>query len=108
MYLAKEGAAYYCVGLNNIFIFLRNTSDTLGFEPLINQKQSENERIKIYSPSSGDYSDSLVDVESKEGAIRVNIIGMTCQSCVKSIEENISKKPGIYSIKVRARLKFKT
>ncbi|XP_018565984.1 copper-transporting ATPase 1 isoform X4 [Anoplophora glabripennis] len=77
-----------------------NTSDTLGFEPLINQKHSENERITTYSPSSGDYSGNLIDAEPEEGAIRVNIIGMTCQSCVKNIEETISKKPGIFSIKV--------
>ncbi|KAJ8976595.1 hypothetical protein NQ317_005785, partial [Molorchus minor] len=83
-----------------IFIF-RNTSDTLGFEPLINQKtSSENERVTVYSPSSGDYSGSLIDTESEDGSVRVNIVGMTCQSCVKNIEETISKKSGIYGIKV--------
>lgn len=83
--------------------FFRNTSDTLGFEPLINQKVTNNERVTTYSPSSGDYSGGLIDTESEDGAVRVNIIGMTCQSCVKNIEENISKKPGIYSIKVRTK-----
>ncbi|KAJ8928901.1 hypothetical protein NQ314_018472 [Rhamnusium bicolor] len=81
-----------------------NTSDTLGFEPLINQKVSENERITTYSPSSGDYTSTLIDTEPEDGAVRVNISGMTCQSCVKNIEETISKKPGIYSIKVNIKI----
>lgn len=34
-------------------------------------------------------------------SVDINIIGMTCQSCVRNIESNIGKLKGIHSIKVR-------
>ncbi|NXX81432.1 ATP7B ATPase, partial [Urocolius indicus] len=37
---------------------------------------------------------------SQERTVEVNIVGMTCQSCVQSIEGQISKVKGILSIKV--------
>ncbi|XP_010081366.1 PREDICTED: copper-transporting ATPase 2 [Pterocles gutturalis] len=37
---------------------------------------------------------------SQEHTVAVNIVGMTCQSCVQSIEGQISKVKGIVSIKV--------
>uniref|UniRef100_A0A8C6JPM9 Copper-transporting ATPase 2 n=1 Tax=Melopsittacus undulatus TaxID=13146 RepID=A0A8C6JPM9_MELUD len=37
---------------------------------------------------------------SQEHTVAVNIVGMTCQSCVQSIEGRISKVKGIVSIKV--------
>uniref|UniRef100_A0A672TTG1 Copper-transporting ATPase 2 n=1 Tax=Strigops habroptila TaxID=2489341 RepID=A0A672TTG1_STRHB len=37
---------------------------------------------------------------SQERTVAVNIVGMTCQSCVQSIEGRISKVKGIVSIKV--------
>ncbi|NXI42496.1 ATP7B ATPase, partial [Galbula dea] len=37
---------------------------------------------------------------SQEHTVMVNIVGMTCQSCVQSIEGRISKVKGIVSIKV--------
>ncbi|NXJ68760.1 ATP7B ATPase, partial [Rostratula benghalensis] len=37
---------------------------------------------------------------SQEQTVTVNIVGMTCQSCVQSIEGRISKVKGIVSIKV--------
>ncbi|CAH1118710.1 unnamed protein product [Phaedon cochleariae] len=86
---------------------IKNTSDTLGFEPLLNQKPSANERITTYSPSAGDYEGSLIeDAESEDGAVRINIIGMTCMSCVRNIEGTVGIKPGIYSIKVNLQEKY--
>lgn len=88
-----------------LFIF-RNTSDTLGFKPLVNQKASQNESIATYQPCAGDYvggfSDNEIDDEGG-GVIRINIFGMTCQSCVKNIEGTICQKPGIISIKVSSK-----
>ncbi|CAH1976988.1 unnamed protein product [Acanthoscelides obtectus] len=93
-----------------MFLFGKNTSDTLGFEPLLNhQKSHENEHgdhSTTYAPQSGDYTRTLIDrpeengVGDGTGTIKVKIDGMTCQSCVRSIEENVVKQPGIYSIKV--------
>lgn len=82
-----------------MFFVIRNASDSQAIEPLLN-KTSE------YKPSStlsatGDHNNILInDANSEDGTIKVNIIGMTCQSCVKNIEETIIKKRGIYTIKV--------
>lgn len=82
------------------YLLVRNASDSLGFEPLINKKLSENERIPF--SATGDYSDSqlIINIDSNESITKVNISGMTCQSCVRSIEDTISKKPGIHKITV--------
>lgn len=44
-------------------------------------------------------SNGFLHVEST-GTVTLNIKGMTCQSCVKNIESNLSKHPGVKSIKV--------
>jgi Cu+-exporting ATPase len=51
---------------------------------------------------TGDFSASepVVVTVAEDDTIRVAVTGMTCQSCVKSIEDNLSRTPGIYSIKV--------
>ncbi|XP_010126712.1 PREDICTED: copper-transporting ATPase 2 [Chlamydotis macqueenii] len=49
------------------------------------------------------YEESLETVpspSSQEHTVTVNVVGMTCQSCVQSIEGRISKVKGIVSIKV--------
>lgn len=85
-----------------MFLF-RNTSDTLGFVPLVNKKTSETENVTTYQPGAGDYIEDQSDIEKGDengGIIRVNIFGMTCQSCVKNIEGTVIQKPGILNIKV--------
>lgn len=53
---------------------------------------------------TGDYSSVITglsdDLITDDSTVRINIIGMTCQSCVRNIEENISQKAGILNIKV--------
>ncbi|NXP19686.1 ATP7B ATPase, partial [Scytalopus superciliaris] len=44
--------------------------------------------------------ETLPSLSSQEHTVAVNIVGMTCQSCVQSIEGRISKVKGIVSIKV--------
>ncbi|NXF71719.1 ATP7B ATPase, partial [Sclerurus mexicanus] len=44
--------------------------------------------------------ETLPSSSSQEHTVAVNIVGMTCQSCVQSIEGRISKVKGIVSIKV--------
>lgn len=47
-----------------------------------------------------DYSESQGLLDPQTASIRLPIIGMTCQSCVKNIEGNIRTKIGIRKIKV--------
>lgn len=47
-----------------------------------------------------DYSESQGLLDPQTASIRLPIIGMTCQSCVKNIESNIRTKIGIIKIKV--------
>jgi len=42
----------------------------------------------------------------EESTQNIRIDGMTCQSCVKNIENTISKLPGIKSIKVNNKYIF--
>ena len=46
--------------------------------------------------SSGSHCDKMSDITV------IKVEGMTCQSCVKNIETNISPVPGVNSIKVRS------
>ncbi|NXA79705.1 ATP7B ATPase, partial [Thryothorus ludovicianus] len=45
-------------------------------------------------------SEAMPSPPSQEHTVVVNIVGMTCQSCVQSIESRISKVKGILGIKV--------
>nr|XP_021142531.1 copper-transporting ATPase 2 isoform X4 [Columba livia]XP_021142532.1 copper-transporting ATPase 2 isoform X4 [Columba livia]XP_021142533.1 copper-transporting ATPase 2 isoform X4 [Columba livia]XP_021142534.1 copper-transporting ATPase 2 isoform X4 [Columba livia]XP_021142535.1 copper-transporting ATPase 2 isoform X4 [Columba livia] len=44
--------------------------------------------------------ETVTSASSQEHTVAVNIVGMTCQSCVQSIEGRISKVKGIASIRV--------
>ncbi|KAK6173176.1 hypothetical protein SNE40_016680 [Patella caerulea] len=50
--------------------------------------------------SSGDEFDEIAIRSSKEENCVINIVGMTCMSCVRNIESNISGKLGIKTISV--------
>lgn len=79
--------------------FSRNTSDSPGYEPLLKKKTFK--PISKLSPTGDHANDGLIgDLDSDDGTIQVNIVGMTCQSCVRNIEETVSKRIGIYKIKV--------
>ncbi|KAL3272236.1 hypothetical protein HHI36_022719 [Cryptolaemus montrouzieri] len=73
------------------------TSESLGFEPLVNQK-SDLVDVSVLSPT-GDHK-GIVNDSCRDGSIQVSIEGMTCMSCVRSIEETVGGKPGIFKIKV--------
>uniref|UniRef100_A0A669QP93 Copper-transporting ATPase 2 n=1 Tax=Phasianus colchicus TaxID=9054 RepID=A0A669QP93_PHACC len=48
--------------------------------------------------------DTMPSPSSQERTVAVNVVGMTCQSCVQSIEGRISKVKGVVSIKVSLEL----
>lgn len=80
--------------------FFRQTSETLGFEPLT--KTKERHHISPLSPSGESNASTplLQPLLDNDATVRITITGMTCQSCVRSIEETISRGEGIHSIKV--------
>lgn len=39
-------------------------------------------------------------LQTSVGNVKIDIIGMTCQSCVSSIEGSIGSMPGVLNIKV--------
>ncbi|KAF7271816.1 hypothetical protein GWI33_015361 [Rhynchophorus ferrugineus] len=82
------------------YSLVTTTSDSLGFEPLINQRSDENEIIRSVSPTGDSRSGQLVSGSYDSETTRVNIVGMTCQSCVRNIEDTVGKKNGIIHIKV--------
>ncbi|KAL1501048.1 hypothetical protein ABEB36_006450 [Hypothenemus hampei] len=84
------------------FPLLKTTSDRLGFEPLINKPHYDHESIPI-SSIMGDFK-KLQNLET----VQVNIMGMTCQSCVNNIQSTIGNHPGIHAIKVNLEEKSAT
>ncbi|XP_021232503.1 copper-transporting ATPase 2 isoform X2 [Numida meleagris] len=48
--------------------------------------------------------EAMPSPSSQERTVAVNIVGMTCQSCVQSVEGRISKVKGVVSIKVSLEL----
>uniref|UniRef100_A0A803XWN5 Copper-transporting ATPase 2 n=1 Tax=Meleagris gallopavo TaxID=9103 RepID=A0A803XWN5_MELGA len=48
--------------------------------------------------------EAMPSSSSQERTVAVNVVGMTCQSCVQSIEGRISKVKGVVSIKVSLEL----
>lgn len=87
------------VALLIYFFFCRDATDAMGFEPLMGKSQDE----EVHLSPTGDFlttSVPSIQRQSDDDSIKININGMKCQSCVKNIEETISKNPGIYNIKV--------
>lgn len=100
--------------------FLRDTTDAMGFEPLIDHTKDDDGAIHL--APTGDFlitsSTPLISSSTssppppyqqkqqpEDGVVKVHIDGMTCQSCVRNIEDVIGKKNGVISIKVGAEWK---
>ena len=83
-----------------LFCNHRDATQSLGFEPLIDEK-TESEAVSLLAPT-GDYNpnEPTVITIAEDETVKITVLGMTCQSCVRSIEDNLSRKPGVYSIKV--------
>lgn len=82
------------------FNLIKNISDSLGFEASISKK-IDNEMLRSPRECAGDFVNIGLDTEPAETSIvTVNIDGMTCMSCVRSIEETVGNNLGILSIKV--------
>lgn len=86
--------------------FNRDTTDSFGFQPLIVYKpQDEEEAVTLSTRNAaGDCISSatplISGVTKGSSTAKISINGMTCQSCVRNIEETVGKKIGIKNIKV--------
>uniref|UniRef100_A0A1Y1N286 P-type Cu(+) transporter n=1 Tax=Photinus pyralis TaxID=7054 RepID=A0A1Y1N286_PHOPY len=80
---------------------VQDATETLGLRPLTDV--SKESGASLLTATGDGYRN---EAPGPESAVRVNIIGMTCQSCVRNIEETVGKRPGIVSIKVHLAEKF--
>lgn len=74
---------------------LKDQIDDMGFEATLMRESSldsEFDRLASRQSSTRSIQNELV--------CQISVIGMTCHSCVKNIETNISPKPGIKTISV--------
>lgn len=99
----------------------RDTTDAMGFEPLIDHTKEDYDGgggvgggangSAIHLAPTGDFlitsSTPLISTQqrqqSEESVTKIHINGMTCQSCVRNIEDVVGKKSGVVSIKVSER-----
>lgn len=85
----------------------------MGFEPLIDHTKDDDygggaNGGAVHLTPTGDFlitaSTPLISShqrrESEESVAKIHINGMTCQSCVRNIEDVVGKKNGVVSIKV--------
>lgn len=93
-------------------LYYRDTTDAMGFEPLIGHSSTQDDDGAIHLSPTGDHlitaATPLIShqQQSEEGIVKITVQGMTCQSCVRNIEDVVSKKPGIISIKVSGKKVF--
>ncbi|CAG5115771.1 unnamed protein product [Candidula unifasciata] len=67
--------------------------DDMGFEASVDENLSDNAGFKLSNTTNLEQGDTLLQTV-------INIGGMTCNSCVQTIEENLSKNAAVKSIKV--------
>ncbi|KAJ9589439.1 hypothetical protein L9F63_017342 [Diploptera punctata] len=91
---------------------VRTIEDTIGEKPgvlCIKVSLEHKTATIIYNPNitspetlRNDIDDMGFDatLPGSEASVEINIIGMTCQSCVNTIEGNMASKTGVKSIKV--------
>lgn len=84
-------------GIRSISVSLGTESATVTYSPLVTSPGAIANMIdSIGFNASVENTDRELDIDTLE----ISIQGMTCHSCVKSIEDNISKNPAVKSIKV--------
>lgn len=86
-------------GVRHIKVVLSENAGYIDYNP----SETNMEQIVEYIDDMGFECPITKPIGNTNGNIlqtRLNVDGMTCQSCVRNIEENISKQPGIVSIAV--------
>ena len=99
----KEARIQFNPQITNLDV-LREQINDMGFEASL-PPTSEAEEIdkiakRVLNGNGASGKGDTATAKPKFGVAHVDILGMTCQSCVKNIEGVISEKPGVQSIKV--------
>ena len=85
-------------GIKSIKVSLENENGIVKYNKLITTPEKIADIIDDMGFDAKVADDVVSDVHTE--TVTINISGMTCNSCVKNIEGNISKNPGVESIKV--------
>lgn len=97
-----EGTIKTKLGVHKIKVILSENAGYIDYDPTLTDPRtiaSDIDDMGFVCPYATEDENSD-DAYNKIGKVQINIEGMTCQSCVWTIEENISKKNGIFTIKV--------
>lgn len=99
-------------GIKWIKVSLENNNSHVKFDPSVTNPEAVADMIDdmgfdakvayVYADgekTTGSPANGFLQVEST-GTVTLTIKGMTCGSCVKTIEGNLSKHPGVKSVKV--------
>lgn len=100
-----EGTIKTKLGVNKIKVVLSENAAYIDYDPSLTDPKtiaSDIDDMGFECPYTADYGNDTG--YNMFGKVRIHISGMTCQSCVKNIEENISKKDGILKINVNLEL----
>jgi phage gp45-like len=57
-------------------------------------------RDTMHNWGFGAFSEPLTTAAGDSETVVINVGGMTCQSCVRTIEDTMRNKPGVQNIKV--------
>lgn len=91
-----EGAISQRPGVNKIVVVLSENAGYIDYDPGITNPDQIAEWIDDMGFECSYTNDTTTGIHET----RINIYGMTCQSCVRNIEGAISIKPGVISIQV--------
>ncbi|XP_013413564.1 copper-transporting ATPase 1-like isoform X2 [Lingula anatina] len=87
-------------GIAQVSVSLEEKRGTVQYDPALWSPTTVAERISDMGYDSVVHAAAIPKVPSTISTTVISIKGMTCNSCVKTIQEVISEKPGVRSIKV--------
>uniref|UniRef100_A0A8C5SYE9 Copper-transporting ATPase 2 n=5 Tax=Passeriformes TaxID=9126 RepID=A0A8C5SYE9_9PASS len=100
--LQKEGKLLqsYSMGMTEVNTVERQALSNIDSPPGCELKPTMKHNFAFDNMGYEESSETMPSSPSQEHTVVVNIVGMTCQSCVQSVEGQISKVKGILRIKV--------